>query len=197
MNSRYVLFLFILALPCLYYYASCLSFLHAFPASLDSSSIYLFPRHPPPIFQLFFTSFYFLLLLPLPSPPSPVTSSPADSESSTSTTHSRDAMENYSNSASDMIGSLQFECNRGRQAAITNELVDIITGMFLPILLFSPPLLPSSFLELLEGESPLEWGIDADCLIGVRLSGRQSGAANYSYSDYIRPTCDRVISAEL
>lgn len=27
-----------------------------------------------------------------------------------------------------MIGSLQLQYNRGRQAAITNELVDIITG---------------------------------------------------------------------
>lgn len=27
-----------------------------------------------------------------------------------------------------MIGSLQIQYNRGRQAAITNELIDIITG---------------------------------------------------------------------
>jgi len=37
-------------------------------------------------------------------------------------------MDNASKNASDMIGSLQMKYNRGRQAAITNELVDIITG---------------------------------------------------------------------
>jgi len=40
----------------------------------------------------------------------------------------RNAMDNASKNASDMIGSLQMQYNRGRQAAITNELVDIITG---------------------------------------------------------------------
>ena len=40
-------------------------------------------------------------------------------------------MDNASKNASDMIGSLQMKYNRGRQAAITNELVDIITGMSL------------------------------------------------------------------
>jgi ATP synthase len=46
---------------------------------------------------------------------------------------SRNAMDNASKNAGDMIGSLQMQYNRGRQAAITNELVDIITGMgFLP-----------------------------------------------------------------
>ena len=44
---------------------------------------------------------------------------------------SRNAMDNASKNASDMIGSLQMKYNRGRQAAITNELVDIITGMSL------------------------------------------------------------------
>jgi len=34
-------------------------------------------------------------------------------------------MDNASKNASDMIGSLQTKYNRGRQAAITNELVDI------------------------------------------------------------------------
>jgi hypothetical protein len=38
-------------------------------------------------------------------------------------------MDNASKNASDMIGRLQMQYNRGRQAAITNELVDIITGM--------------------------------------------------------------------
>lgn len=37
-------------------------------------------------------------------------------------------MDNASKNASDMISSLQMKYNRGRQAAITNELVDIITG---------------------------------------------------------------------
>ncbi|KAF4579359.1 atp3 gamma subunit of the F1 sector of mitochondrial F1F0 ATP synthase [Pleurotus pulmonarius] len=40
----------------------------------------------------------------------------------------RNAMDSASKNASDMIGSLQMQYNRGRQAAITNELVDIITG---------------------------------------------------------------------
>jgi len=37
-------------------------------------------------------------------------------------------MDNASKNAKDMISSLQMKYNRGRQAAITNELVDIITG---------------------------------------------------------------------
>ena len=41
---------------------------------------------------------------------------------------SQTAMDNASKNAKDMIGSLQMKYNRGRQAAITNELVDIITG---------------------------------------------------------------------
>jgi ATP synthase len=40
------------------------------------------------------------------------------------------AMDNASKNAKDMIGTLQMKYNRGRQAAITNELVDIITGKF-------------------------------------------------------------------
>lgn len=40
----------------------------------------------------------------------------------------RTAMENASNNANDMMGSLQLQFNRGRQAVITNELIDIITG---------------------------------------------------------------------
>ncbi|KAG5653184.1 hypothetical protein H0H81_001901 [Sphagnurus paluster] len=42
----------------------------------------------------------------------------------------RNAMDNASKNAGEMIGSLQMQYNRGRQAAITNELVDIITGAF-------------------------------------------------------------------
>ena len=38
-------------------------------------------------------------------------------------------MDNASKNASDMIGALTMKYNRGRQAAITNELVDIITGL--------------------------------------------------------------------
>jgi hypothetical protein len=37
-------------------------------------------------------------------------------------------MDNASKNAGDMISTLQMQYNRGRQAAITNELVDIITG---------------------------------------------------------------------
>jgi len=40
----------------------------------------------------------------------------------------RNAMDNAQKNASDMISALQMKYNRGRQAAITNELVDIITG---------------------------------------------------------------------
>lgn len=40
----------------------------------------------------------------------------------------RNAMDNASKNATDMISTLQMQYNRGRQAAITNELVDIITG---------------------------------------------------------------------
>ena len=43
---------------------------------------------------------------------------------------SRNAMDNASKNASDMMSSLQMKYNRGRQANITNELVDIITGTF-------------------------------------------------------------------
>jgi hypothetical protein len=42
-------------------------------------------------------------------------------------------MDNASKNASDMIGSLQMQYNRGRQASITNELVDIITGSWLSL----------------------------------------------------------------
>jgi len=40
-------------------------------------------------------------------------------------------MDNASKNATDMIDRLTMQYNRGRQAAITNELVDIITGTFL------------------------------------------------------------------
>ena len=56
----------------------------------------------------------------------------------------RNAMDNASKNATDMIASLQMQYNRGRQAAITNELVDIITGA-LPFLPFSISLFLSSF----------------------------------------------------
>ena len=42
-------------------------------------------------------------------------------------------MDNASKNAGDMIGSLTLQYNRGRQAAITNELVDIITGAFITV----------------------------------------------------------------
>ena len=40
----------------------------------------------------------------------------------------RNAMDNASKNAGDMITNLNLLYNRGRQAAITNELIDIITG---------------------------------------------------------------------
>jgi len=46
-------------------------------------------------------------------------------------------MDNASKNATDMIARLQMQYNRGRQAAITNELVDIITGkLFVCIIYF-------------------------------------------------------------
>lgn len=50
---------------------------------------------------------------------------------------SRNAMDNASKNAGDMISTLQMQYNRGRQAAITNELVDIITGSFYSLADFS------------------------------------------------------------
>ena len=46
-------------------------------------------------------------------------------------------MDNASKNAGEMINSLQLQYNRGRQASITNELVDIITGKHLLQLLMS------------------------------------------------------------
>ena len=74
-------------------------------------------------------------------------------------------MDNASKNAKDMIGSLQMKYNRGRQAAITNELVDIITGKF-KILLFGYPIFritvyffkPTFALQLL-----LNWGFWLTC----------------------------------
>jgi len=40
----------------------------------------------------------------------------------------RNAMDNATKNANDMIAALQLKYNRGRQASITNDLVDIITG---------------------------------------------------------------------
>ena len=51
---------------------------------------------------------------------------------------SQTTMDNASKNAKDMIDSLQM--NHGRQAAITNELVDIITGKF-----DSSPCIPSPY----------------------------------------------------
>ena len=49
-------------------------------------------------------------------------------------------MDNASKNAKDMIGALTMQYNRGRQAAITNELVDIITGAFrLPVFVSLSP----------------------------------------------------------
>ncbi|KAG5352464.1 ATP synthase subunit gamma, mitochondrial [Termitomyces sp. J132] len=49
----------------------------------------------------------------------------------------RNAMDNASKNAGEMIGALTMQYNRGRQAAITNELVDIITGASFPFLTLS------------------------------------------------------------
>lgn len=44
-------------------------------------------------------------------------------------------MENASKNAGEMMGKLQMEFNRKRQAQITNDLVDIVTGEDFPSLL--------------------------------------------------------------
>ena len=50
-------------------------------------------------------------------------------ESATSETSARmGAMENASKNCGEMIDKLTIECNRSRQAVITNELIDIISG---------------------------------------------------------------------
>ena len=69
-------------------------------------------------------------------------------------------MDNASKNAKDMIGSLQMKYNRGRQAAITNELVDIITGKF-KILLF---VIPSSVLLYTFSNPLLRYNF---CWIGI------------------------------
>lgn len=70
-------------------------------------------------------------------------------------------MDNASKNAGDMIGSLQMQYNRGRQASITNELVDIITGLSS----FHPSVrgvtnVPSRCQCLVSSEDRLESGID-------------------------------------
>ena len=50
-------------------------------------------------------------------------------------------MDSASKNASDMISRLQMQYNRGRQAAITNELVDIITGALFYVALNGPILI--------------------------------------------------------
>jgi hypothetical protein len=71
-------------------------------------------------------------------------------------------MDSASKNASDMIGRLQMQFNRGRQASITNELVDIITG------LLSPPQsvrgvteTPSRCQRIVNSKDSLESGIDS------------------------------------
>lgn len=56
-------------------------------------------------------------------------------------------MDNASKNAGDMINRLTLQYNRGRQAAITNELVDIITGENICTTLSAPVLIPSSRCE--------------------------------------------------
>lgn len=56
-------------------------------------------------------------------------------------------MDNASKNAGDMINRLTLQYNRGRQAAITNELVDIITGENICTTLSAPALILSSRCE--------------------------------------------------
>jgi len=70
-------------------------------------------------------------------------------------------MDNASKNAGDMIGRLQMQYNRGRQASITNELVDIITGSWLSsrFVRGSADLCPRCQ-RLVISENSLESGID-------------------------------------
>jgi hypothetical protein len=64
-------------------------------------------------------------------------------------------MDDASKNAKDMIGSLQM--NHGRQAAITNELVDIITGKFDSSPCIPSPYTPSTYFAL---QLLLNWDFD-------------------------------------
>ena len=78
-------------------------------------------------------------------------------------------MDNASKNAKDMIGSLQMKYNRGRQAAITNELVDIITGKFYP-----SPCIPLLFaLQFL-----LNWDFDLPLSLQVPVLFETSNRLN-------------------
>ena len=71
-------------------------------------------------------------------------------------------MDNASKNATDMIGNLQMQYNRGRQASITNELVDIITGLWLSsqfLRRITDPRLRCQ--RLVISENSLESGIDS------------------------------------
>ena len=80
-------------------------------------------------------------------------------------------MDNASKNASDMINRLTMQYNRGRQAAITNELVDIITGMCCqtrfvvsrPDLLFQVPVRSKRIIASLEY-------LDGGVLVGQCIS---------------------------
>lgn len=77
-------------------------------------------------------------------------------------------MDNASKNASDMIGRLQMQYNRGRQASITNELVDIITGSWLPSRFARGITDPRPRCQrLVTSENSLESGIDlvAQCTL--------------------------------
>jgi hypothetical protein len=71
-------------------------------------------------------------------------------------------MDSASKNASDMIGRLQMQFNRGRQASITNELVDIITGLLSPRqFVRGVTETPSRCQRLVNSEDSLESGIDS------------------------------------
>jgi hypothetical protein len=77
-------------------------------------------------------------------------------------------MDSAQKNASDMISSLQMKYNRGRQAAITNELVDIITGSFRMItykVLMSKDFVSRCFCPLRTWDDRCVFGVD------IALSG--------------------------
>lgn len=81
----------------------------------------------------------------------------------------RNAMDNASKNATDMIGSLQMQYNRGRQAAITNELVDIITGSCLMLPVDKIGLICSQVLVLCERVRSSD-GTSTSPILGIALT---------------------------
>lgn len=113
-------------------------------------------------------------------------------------------MDNASKNAGEMIGRLQMQYNRGRQAAITNELVDIITGSYptLSCTIFNPnhttfvqvQVLYEQFIYCAEGRCA--WMIAIDCILPRYYSCSATKAEIQSFKTSII-RIKAVISQEL